>query len=149
MSEKIANMWFRFLLFIALASIFTACEPKYRFASIDQNVTLTNKHEKELSRRHLAYWDSMSQKNFLESYTFELPYQRYIQGQEWYGRFFEGNNKEYEIVLKDLEWIDDNRVLVHTEYIRQKNRHIFKDRWFYVNGTWYHMFDTSKLPKSE
>lgn len=138
------NIALFFLLFT-----FSGCEPKYQFASLDENLSFKSSEERSLSKRHLAYWELMSQKKFTETYDFELPYQRYIYGEEWYHKFFEGNNKEYKIIFKALEWLDEHSAVVHTEYIRQKNRHTFKDKWFYVNGKWYHMFPTSKLPKAE
>jgi hypothetical protein len=130
-------------------TLFSGCEKKYKFVSRDTNLTLTTEKEKELSRRYMDYWEVYSQKNFDESYKFELPYQNFIKGKEWYDNFFSTNNKNYKVIQKSIEFKDPDSAVIETQYIRKKNTHVFYDCWYYVNGTWYHKYKTSKLPNAE
>ena len=142
---KIASF---FIFFTYIIFIF-GCEPKYEFASKDVNLTLKSDLEKDLSRRHLDYWEAFSKKQFDDTFKFELAYQQFIKGKAWYKEFFAGNNSNYKIILKNIEIKDNDTAVVATKYIRKKSSHIFYDKWYYVNGTWYHWFKTSKLPKPD
>lgn len=142
----------RFVVSIALVLsiiLFSACERKYQFVSRDSNLTLNTDIEKKLSQRHLDYWEAYSQKKFDESFTFELPYLNFIKGKEWYDAFFSSNNQNYKIVQKGIKLTDKDSAIVTTKYIRKKNTYTFQDRWYRVNGTWYHWYRRSKLPKPD
>jgi hypothetical protein len=134
-----------FVLFLAL-TLCTGCEKKFENAWRDNNLSIPSDSYNKLSRRHLEYWDAMSHKDFKKTYTFELPYVRYIKDFEWYDRFNSPNQSGFVIVQYAIEKIDAHRVRVKARKEYEGKVYFFNDIWILVNNTWYHKTKTSRLP---
>ena len=137
------------LLFIILLLLLDGCEKKHVYSSVDANLSIRDNRFKELEDRHLDYWEAMSLADYDESYRFELPYLNFLKTNEWYREFRSGSREKYKIVIKGIESDseDDNIAFVKTHIILKHTDYTFKDRWLYVNGTWYHSYSPSLLPK--
>ncbi len=134
----------RTFIFSLITLFFLGCEQKFEFTNIDTNISLDKKDEK-LSKRHLEYWEYRSKKDAPSSYMYEMPYQRFIRSLQWYKMFHEGGREHFTITQKHIS-IHNSKALIESQFKYKKSTYTFKDPWFFVNGQWYHQFETSKLP---
>lgn len=136
------------LLFATIALLLSGCAvSNYKFASTDQNLSIESESLKELSKRHLEFWEFYSAKDFDSSYSYELPYLRFLKPLEWYKNFNAPNRKNYKIKQLSIKEIDEGRaVVIHQYSDKEGNTHEIEDRWVLVGGRWYHYFEFSKLP---
>jgi len=137
------------LLVLLVGVLFSGCEEKLQFASTAKEFTPKTEKEKQLSKRALKYWELFSSKKFDETYSYELPFQRYENTLKWYHKFNKGNDEGYKLVQKEIVEIDENRAIVKTVFQGKKATFIMSDKWYLVNDTWYHKMNTSKLPTLE
>lgn len=123
---------------------FAGCEKKYRYATLDTNLSATPASE-ELLERVREYWEYRSLFDYGHARSFELPYLNFIKDENWYLQFHAHDRKKYRIVLKQVRMHGDEAkvrihiYLPHTDYG-------FNDSWYLVNGTWYHYYHPSILP---
>ncbi len=147
MMKYIAQIFFIFSIAFILISL-SGCEKKYQYVSIDTNATFNNKQE-NLIEAFSEYWEAKSKKDFSLSYKYELPYQRYLHSINWYQIFHSPNNQGFTVALVSLEKIDNELILVHAKATFNGFTTSFIDPWYYVNESWFHKFQESKLPSSK
>lgn len=131
---------------LLIAFFLLGCEQKFEYANKDANLTLEDKNEKDLSSRHLEYWEDRSKNEFNSSYTYEMPYQQFIKSLHWYNDFHKTGRKHFKIIQKEIN-IKEKSALIESQFIYKKSKYTFHDPWFLVKGKWYHQFKTTKLPQ--
>jgi len=140
------------IIFIILTILFSGCNHytnKIEFAMLSpEKKTFSNEKEKALARRYLEYWDLFSRKKFDKAYSFELPHQQFIHDLQWYRNFNEPNDRNYKIILKKIDFLNDYIAVITAEYISsdKETSFVFKDKWFLIKGRWFHVMKTSRLP---
>jgi len=101
---------------------------------------------KELSKRHRSYWEKRVSGKWEESYKFELPYQRFIHSFEWYKDFYRGDDKNHSVIQTKIIMKNPSYAIVETRHIKEKNVYYSYDKWFYIDGKWFHKMKTTYLP---
>ncbi len=138
---------FLVILFILISS---GCEKKYIYTSKTNDMVIKDKKSEALSERAMDYWESFSAKDFNSTYQYELPFQQYLKSKLWYVRFNAGNTKGYFLEQKEIEYIDENRAIIKIKFSKNKSGgHMISDRWYLIDGVWYHKMKTSILPSYE
>ena len=144
------NRFFDLILRMALTGILvgamTGCEKKYRYVKVDQNATKALKAYPELSERFKSYWEAMSEKNYKETFSYELPYMNFIHDKTWYLDFKEGSRKHFKVTLLEIVPVGEKSVVVKARFKVKKSVYTVSDKWYKVNGTWYHQYYDSILP---
>lgn len=137
----------RFTLLLVITLFFIACENKYTYSEIDDNLTIKDKHLKELSMRFLSYWDLKSQGKYKETFNYELAYQRYIKPIDEYEQFHKGNRTFFHVKLVSIDLIDKNTAML-TKTMTMDNGKIYTEveKWLYIDNEWWHKVRLSKLP---
>lgn len=134
------------IFFSVILLIFTGCEKKYKYSTLDQNLTFASDEARKLSKIHQKYWEMYSQKKFSNTYPYELAYMRFLHSLEWYKLFLASNKANYTVIQEKIV-IDGNSAVVKTKHIYDNNKTaVFYDPWYNVNGTWQHEFKDSILP---
>ncbi len=89
----------------------------------------------------------MSKKDFQCAYQYELPYQRFLHDFKWYKNFNSANNQKYKIIFLDII-PKNNMTVIKSKYISSDNKvtYVFYDRWYNIDGKWYHKMKVSRLP---
>ena len=134
---------------LLLALLFSGCEKKYTHISRDANMTLKTPVEEALSERAMDYWEAFATKQFDEAYSYELPFQRYTKSLKWYKQFNKGNEKNYTLVQKEIVFKDADRAIIKTLFQMKNSHYMMSDKWYLVNGQWYHKMKTTLLPTLE
>lgn len=101
----------------------------------------------KLKQRNLEYWNLFAQKKFTKTYQFEMPHQRFLHSLKWYKEFntkYNDTNATFEQL--NIQLIDKNKAVVKMRKILPSSSHIFDDKWYYVDGVWYHQMKTTILP---
>jgi len=140
-----------FPLFLILFAGCVSNQQTFAFAKKSPDINITDSKTEKLSRAHLYYWDRFSKKKFKETYAMELPYQRFLKNYEWYKKFNYTNDQNYTIEQLNIRMLDKNSAIVKSKYISKDRQatFLFDDRWYFVNGNWYHLMKTSKIPLPE
>ncbi len=133
--------------------LLTACSdkiPKSEYVSIDQNITLNTKNAQELRNRFITYWDMRSRHLFDQSYSYELPYIRFLKNVEIYKSELSVTFRGFKTVMTKLQFDDagQTRATIYRDYIKDDVQLHQKSRWYLVNGTWYRKYDFSLFPAS-
>ncbi|BCD68943.1 hypothetical protein [Nitratiruptor sp. YY09-18] len=134
---------------ITLLLFFSGCGFQNRFVLIDKNI---QEHKnRSLINRYIHYWNCMSQKDFKCTYQYEMPHQRFLHDFTWYKEFNRGNRKNYKIKVLEIVPKRENVTYIKSKFISADNQisYIFWDRWYKVNGKWYHKMKVSLLPLGE
>ena len=142
----------KMIVLIMVSMLFLGCSPKekhYKYASIDQNLTLADENIKELAMRFMQYWDAVSRHDFNTSYQMELPYIQFVKPYDDYTTEGNAQFEHFYVTLKKVECLDGNctTALLQREYRFKKKILSFKSKWIKVNGTWYHRYDFSLFPQ--
>ncbi len=130
----------------------SACSEKietYKYAVIDQNVTISGKKEVQLANRFMQYWDARSRHDFSSSYTYELPYTQFIKNKNVYISEGKSTYQNYKVILKNINYDEKNNDIVwlQRQYIHDKTILMLKSKWIYINDTWYHKYTFSVFPE--
>lgn len=137
------------VLFAAVLTLllFWGCEKKFTYVSVDANASITRSDE-ALADRYKEYWEAISGTRYEEGFKYELPYLNFIRDKAWYLNFHAADRKHYKVKLLYIKYSEDdpeiadvrtNIDLGHTDYD-------FNDRWYRINGTWYHFYHQTILP---
>lgn len=137
------------ILFIAY--FFIGCELEIpQYSSVDlsrvQKKNLS-KQEKLLLRRFAQYWNYRLKRDFAKTFSYELPYQKYITSFDYYKDNLIYSYGKGKIILDNIYFKDKNHAIITKEYINRKGEH-FKDKedWYYVIDNWYHKFYQYIMP---
>ena len=131
-------------LFLAVMLLLGGCERTLEHASRNEGVDPAAASLKELSRRHLSYWEDMSTKNFADA--FEMPHQRFLHSKAWYETFNSANKSDYTVKQTGIELKNPSMAYVDTTITMENGTYSYRDRWYLINGSWYHWMRTSLLP---
>ena len=133
-----------FLSFILLLPVFLNATE----IEVDKNV---KNIPSALQKRVISYWEKRAQKQFEETYEYELPYLQYLHTSLWYEQFFQDAPKFSKIIVKKVENINKNKsiigLLLYPKY-NSKNFVFLYDTWVKIDGNWYHKYKDSSLPGS-
>ncbi len=127
--------------------LLSACEKKYTYIDKDEKFNPTSDKEKLLSSRQLEYLEAYTSQDFEKAFLYEIPYEQFLHPVEWYKQFNKNNVKEYHSRQLYFTKIDENTMDIRTNYKSKTTDFTYNDRWFYVNGNWYHEMKTTLLPK--
>jgi len=134
------------LTLLLVIFILSACATReYRYTAFDKNISNADQY-KSLIIRSRDYWEFFSQKNFDESYKFELPYQNYKHDLQWYKSFHAQNRKNYKITLIKILSLGDDIIELHLRFNQKDKSYVFTDKWIEVNKQWYHKYNDSLIP---
>ncbi len=116
-----------------------------------ENVTIKeqksfSKKEQDLVKRFSAYWHYRLKNQLDKSYQYELPYQRYLISVDDYKSQIDSYGEGTKVELASISYISPNIVAVKRLIKTPKRKYTLKDKWVYVNGTWYHKFFQNILP---
>jgi hypothetical protein len=133
------------ILFFAI--LFLGCAKQYQESSIDDNLSLLNEKEELLAERFLEYWHYYNTRDFNTSYTYELPSYRFHTSLKEYKRHIGTSSSFLHVSLKKIAYqYDDNNIAITSQYLKIKKRPLNKEKWIYVNGTWYHRYFKPDFP---
>ena len=120
-----------------------------KYASIDENLIVLNKEEIALANRFIEYWDYRSQHQFDKSYHYEFPYYCFITPISKYIGESKTNNKAFNNIILSINYenLDQTIAWIERKYIKNNFSSIKKDKWIYVNGSWFHQYTSSAFPK--
>ena len=137
----------KLIIFLVIMMWSIGCSQKTTFVKIDPKYQVKSSHLKQLERRYKEYWNSFSQKRFKKSYYYELPHQRFIYSLQWYQDFNKPNDQNYTIILKSIKLKNDYEAHIKSQYVSSDNKTSsnFIDKWYFVNGKWYHLMKTSRF----
>ena len=141
-----------FLGIVGIALIFGGCGEKlekYKFSSIDANVSLSTDEEIGLANRFLKYWDARSRKDFETSYQMELPYNRYLKTYNMYEAEGQSIFENFHTVLLSVRFDKDEKNIawIQRKYIHKDTVLLLNSKWINVHGTWYHKYTFSVFPE--
>ena len=141
---------YNFFILFFTTFLITGCSHKITFVKVDQNFHAKSKKIMQLEQRYKEYWDYFSKKNFEKSYYYELPHQRFLHSLQWYKKFNQSNDQNYTTILKSINLVNDYTANVKSKYISSDKQTMFDfvDRWYLIDGKWYHVMKTSKFPFS-
>lgn len=100
-----------------------------------------------LKQRSLKYWDLFARRKFAKAYQFEMPHQRFLHSLSWYETFnqkYADANTTFEQL--DIKRIDKDRAIVKMKKISPSATYIFDDKWYLIDGIWYHQMKTTVIP---
>jgi hypothetical protein len=135
--------WLGIILFI------TGCTPEIQNVTVDFDLNKTTQLEKKLIQRYKTYWYYFSNNDWDKTYDFELPYQRFFFPIERYKHHFTTAKKDFNIKLISINRKNINISYLKSEFIKDKLKYQFDDKWVNVNGTWYHKFHSNTFELSE
>lgn len=136
-------------LFISAIFVFSGCEKKYDYISKDVNLTIKDDKTEELVERSMDYWEAMSKGEYDRTYDYELPYLNFLKDRSWYIEFKTGSRTQYTVNLKRVTYDarDEDIAKITTFVDLGHTSYTFEDPWYNINGTWYHFYEQSLLPK--
>ncbi len=127
--------------------IFIGCAnspPSYK--EIEIKYKPANERERELIDSFAHYWHLRIKGDMKRAFSYELPYQKYVDGWTGYEEKVKPLNKNLKIELKDINFTSSNVGIV-TKIVKIKNRRLLqKDRWIYIDDRWYHKYHQNILP---
>lgn len=133
---------------ILIAIFFSACSfhtlPKYK------NVSILNDHnissDQKLLKRVAEYWHYRLHNDYQHSYTYELPYQRYLIPLKAYKSLIDGYGKNAKIEIISVKFPNPYTAIVQRRIKTSTTILFSKDKWVNVDGEWYHKFFQNILP---
>jgi len=117
------------------------------FAAVEIEFTIPL--EKKLKDSFYDYWSSRAIKKHDKNYDKELPYQQFLHTQEWYEDFLQESPRIEKIIVRKIMQNDDNMQLLGIELKMQNRSDLvwYDDKWYFIEGKWYHKYNDSLLPK--
>ena len=142
-SRYIAIIYIGILFLGGCASIL----PSFENVSYNKNLLdLRDERAFKLTKRFLEYWHARAQGDYEKSWQYELPYQRYFLSFEKY-RSLASGYKGSVIELKKIDFIAPDEAIVERKvFFSDKKGVVKKDKWYEIDGKWYHKFYQSILP---
>lgn len=119
------------------------CE-KYKFASIDANIS--DDIPSDLKKRYLNYWESKSKNDYKVTFTLELPYENYLKPLEEYISFQTATKTKYKIKALNIKKPFIDTFIITSEIDFGYKKTLQNDKWIEVNGIWYHYYYPNILP---
>jgi len=141
MKQKAKSIYLIILIFVAGCALKTVQYP---------NIKITDRYhslkEKQLIEDFSEYWHARISGDMKKAFSYELPYQRYIDGWKVYRETVTPLRKDAFIELKKIEPISENVVIVY-KVVRIKDRNLLqKEKWIYLDGRWYHKYHQNIMP---
>lgn len=143
----------RIVFAVSLVYLLLGCSDrvsKSKYVTVDENVSMETQSERALRNRFVEYWDARSLHDFDKTYTYEMPYQRFLKPFEVYSGELSVTFSEYNTVLKAIRFENEARdtATVFREYIKDDVILHQKTAWYLVNGTWYRKYAFSLFPQN-
>ncbi len=140
--------YFKLLILFFWVSFFAGCSHKSTLVKINPHFQGTSEKVLQLVQRYQEYWDYFSKKEFDKAYLYELPYQRFLHSLQWYKTFNQSNDQNYTTILYSVKLSNNDSANIKSKYISsdKKTSFEFEDKWYFINGKWYHVMKTSRLP---
>ena len=136
--NKIILLFFSILFFIGCAS-------KVTFTDVSASLHPMNSEEKELIQRFEEYWHARVNGQYNQSYKLELPYQQYTVDFDKYRKTL-GLYRNSKVLLLEIKYPQKNVAIITRKMEGKNGSWIKKDKWIYVDGSWYHKYYQTIFP---
>ena len=132
---------------VVMVLFFSGCNHQPSFSNIILPTydNISNK-ERRLFKRFSEYWHYRLIKDFDRTYSYELPYQRYLIDKSTYKGLLDGYGEDTKVQLLKITFLSPDVAIIQRKIITKANTLTGKDKWIYVNGEWYHKFFQNILP---
>ncbi len=143
---------FLLLILIVIISLYLFTNsnklPNYPESILDKNLTLKDTKEIALASRFLEYWHYKATANYDKSYDMELPLYRYLNTKDNYKSHNNFVLKNFKSTLLSIQKLnnDDDISLITLKYSHNNKVITKKEKWLYINGTWYHKYLVPVFP---
>ena len=115
--------------------------------NLSQDLNLSTPKHRALANRFLHYWHARQHNEINTTYSFELPYQRYVTPYHIYRRRLGGLYSGARTQLHSISFPhEDVAIIVRRVYRPNGSFYDRKDKWIFTNGQWYHKYYQTVFP---
>ncbi len=138
-------------IFIIIVLLFAGCGTAihtFENAQVTKRYLNTkDKKEQLLVKRFLEYWHYRANGELEKSYSYELPYQRFLTPYKKYKGLI-GGYKGSKTTLVGIKFKNDTAII--TRKVRFGKKELTRyDKWIFVKDNWYHKFYQTIFPPKD
>ena len=111
-------------------------------------LSLQTPSKSSLQKVFQEYWHARMKGEYKKSWHYELPSQRYIFTFDQYRRSLSDSGL-VKVTMQKVKFIHPSIAIVDREVVYKDGlKTLKKDRWFYIDGRWFHKYYQNILPPS-
>jgi len=115
--------------------------------NLSRDLNLSDPKRRALAESFLRYWHAREKGDTNTTYSYELPYQRYITPYHIYSKEVGGLYYGVKTELREISFPDRNvAIIVRRVYYSDGSFYDKKDKWIFSHGRWYHKYYQTVFP---